>query len=193
MLGSRDDRVASYAVELVHTYTFPTIVITGGEAHRNDLLGTNRKERNEAAHFEKVMRRSGVDQSVLLETDATYTGQNARYTYRLLESRNISPKSILILTKPYMERRALATFEAQWPDKTTELLVSSPRFPALGGYIDQQQSIDTVLNIIIGDMQRIIEYSKLGYQSRQDVPPNIVAAFELLIKAGYTKHLIAKK
>lgn len=55
VLGSCDDRVASYAAELVAKYTFGSIVIMGSAAHQNDLLRTLWDEDAEAENFTAVM------------------------------------------------------------------------------------------------------------------------------------------
>ncbi len=117
VLGSRDDRVASYAAELASMYNYDTIVLTGGAAHHNDLLAANWPEATEAEHFYAVMRASGLKQQVLREDKATNTGDNARFSHQLLVKQDITAQNVLVVTKPYMERRAKATFEKQWPDE----------------------------------------------------------------------------
>lgn len=165
VLGSRDDRVARYAAGLIQKYRFETVVITGGDAHQNELLATNWVEPTEAEHFAAVMKDLGTTRSVLLETKAQNTGQNAVYSYQtLIEAGSVLPRSILLVTKPYMERRAKATFEAQWPDKTVALYVSSAR-QTLIEYVDETQPVDTVINIMAGDLEYIMEYPKRGFQS----------------------------
>jgi len=43
-----------------------------------------------------------------------------------------------------------------------------------------------------GDLQRIREYPKSGYQIEQEIPDEIWNAFEQLVAAGYNRHLIRK-
>ena len=95
----------------------------------------------------------------------------------------------MIVTKPYMERRALATFEAQWPDQHASMMVVS-QGGSLGQYCNKEQPFDVVVNIMVGDMQRIIEYPKHGLQSFQMVPETVLRSYENLIKSGYTEHLL---
>ena len=45
---------------------------------------------------------------------------------------------------------------------------------------------------MVGDLQRIREYPKLGYQIEQEIPAKVWRAYEKLGAAGYDKHLIAK-
>ncbi|MFZ2494940.1 MAG: hypothetical protein WAW60_04190 [Candidatus Saccharimonadales bacterium] len=93
------------------------------------------------------------------------------------------------MTKPYMERRALATFQAQWPDRDVKFYVTSPQL-AMDQYVNADQPRDDVINIMVGDMQRIIDYPKLVFQTEQTILPDVRAAYGRLITAGYTKHLI---
>lgn len=189
VLGSRDDRVAVYGAELCRTHSFKQVMISGGAAHQKDLLATRWSESTEAAHFLKAMRASGYNGEVLLEDQATNTGENAVLSYALLKKQGSLPvESLLIVTKPYMERRALATFEAQWPEKATILHVTSPQL-ILDEYINNEQPFDDVVNIMVGDLQRIIDYPKRGFQSEQHVPSQVLDAADLLKSFGFTMHL----
>jgi uncharacterized SAM-binding protein YcdF (DUF218 family) len=188
VLGSRDDRVASYAASLANKFSYDHIVVSGGEAHHNDLLTTSWDEPTEAEHFLSVMRAGGLTQPVLMEKSATNTGDNAIFSHILLKQQGIQVKDMLIVTKPYMERRALAAFEAQWPGNATILVCSEPT--TLARYCNHEQPIDTVINIMVGDLQRIIEYPALGFQTEQVVPAEVRDAMRVLIEAGFIRHLI---
>lgn len=87
-----------------------------------------------------------------------------------------------------MERRAIATFEAQWPDPAITLRVSSPPL-TFESYCDEQQPVKTVINIMVGDLQRIMTYPARGWQSKQPVPRDVKNAYAHLVLAGYPKHL----
>jgi len=189
VLGSRDDRVAAYAAELTGRFTYNHVLVTGGVAHEHDMLRATWKGETEAQHFAEVLRTSGYQGDLLLEQSARNTGENARLSHKLLESIGVRPKSILLLTKPYMERRAKATFEKQWPEPGVKISVTSQEL-SFDEYVDDAQPAEIVINIMVGDLQRIIEYPKLGYQSHQHVPADVLAAFELLLGAGFTKHAI---
>lgn len=89
-----------------------------------------------------------------------------------------------------MERRALATFEAQWPDTRSKIRVSSMG-GSLGDYCNSEQPFDLVVNIMVGDMQRILEYPKRHLQTPQDVPSGVMSAYLRLVELGFTRHLIS--
>lgn len=188
VLGSIDERVAVYAAELSRKYDYDTVLFTGGAAHADDLLRTTWNE-SEAEHFRDIfVKTGGRARHMLLETSAQNTGQNAVLSYELLvRNGNEVPATIQIVTKPYMERRARATFEAQWPDKEARFFVTSPRIE-FGNYPDSRQSYDTLINIMVGDFERILTYPEHGLQTKQAVPDEAQDAWERLVAAGYIKH-----
>lgn len=189
VLGSRDDRIAAYAAKLSKQHAYSIVIMSGGISHTQDLLATHWGNESEALHFTRIYIKNGGKGNVILEDRARNTGDNAHFSYELLKSKGIRAESILIITKPYMERRALATFEAQWPDAHAKIRVSS-----MGGslvdYCNSEQPFDLVVNIMVGDMQRILEYPRRGLQTLQDVPNNVMEAYQSLIGLGFTRHLI---
>jgi hypothetical protein len=73
------------------------------------------------------------------------------------------------------------------------LLVTSPRVTLddyLNHYSNESLSADDVISIMVGDLQRIREYAGRGYQIPQEIPADVWEAFELLVKAGYDRHLL---
>lgn len=190
VLGSRDERVASYAAELYRRGYGEWLIISGGVAHADDMLRTSWGDKTEAEHFGVIAAGQGVPKDrLILENRATNTGQNIEYTYALLHERRIKPASLLLVQKPYMERRTYATFKKQWPDQQTEIIVSSPPIP-YAEYFDEQNPKSEIMHIIVGDLQRIKEYPEIGFQIEQEIPDKVRHAYETLISAGYTRHLI---
>ena len=85
--------------------------------------------------------------------------------------------------------RTYATFKKQWPDPCTEVRVTSPQIP-YEDYPNDFLTKDDILHTMVGDLQRIIEYPKQGFQIEQEVPKDVLEAMEQLIVAGYTNHLM---
>jgi len=46
------------------------------------------------------------------------------------------------------------------------------------------------IHALVGDLQRIKEYPKQGFQIEQDMPDEVWAAYEYLVAEGYTNRLI---
>lgn len=121
-LGSHDTRVAERAAELYLREYAPLLLFSGG-------LGRVTAERwdiPEAQVFATIAERMGVPSTaMLIEDQSTSTGENCEFSKSLLAQRGIAVRSCSIVQKPYMERRAYATFKKRWPE--VEIVVTSPQ------------------------------------------------------------------
>ena len=123
---------------------------------------------------------------IIIENKATNTGENIFFTKRLLEERGINPKKMIGVCKPYMGRRFYATFKKFWPGK--KLIVTSPSI-SFENYANMEISKEVFINIMVGDLQRIKIYPKMGFQIFQKIPEDVWQAYEKLVKLGFNKHL----
>lgn len=188
-LCSMDDRVAVRVAQLYEQGHGDYIIFSGGIAHRSDPLRPAWVA-PEAEHFAEVAVRHGAPlDKILIENRATDSGENIAFTYQLLEERNLHPKSLLLVQKPYMERRAYATFKKQWPDPGADFMVTSPQI-SYDEYFNSANPKERTIHIMVGDLQRIREYPKLGYQVTQTIPNTVWQAYKQLVRLGYTEHLI---
>jgi ribosome-binding factor A len=73
----------------------------------------------------------------------------------------------------------------QWPD--IECTVTSPLM-SYEEYIEGVNSKDRFLSTMIGDLLRIREYPKLGFQIEQEIPDDVWQAGQELLKLGYDKY-----
>lgn len=141
--------------------------------------------------FSKRAKAMGVaEQDMLIENKSTNTGENILFTKQMLEAKGIHPGKIILVQKPYMGRRAYATFKKIWPG--VDVVMTSPQI-SFENYPNNDFSEDDVINIAVGDMQRIKLYPKKGFQIPQHIPDDVWQAYEALVGAGYTKQLISEK
>lgn len=187
VLGSHDIRVAERALELYKNNYAAWVIVSGGAGKLTEGLF----DKPEAEIFRDVLVSGGVSEArIIVEPKSTNTGENIRFTFELLNSMGMMFESLILVQKPYMERRAYATFRKQWPNPQTQISVTSPlmsyRKYVEEGVIDK----DTIINVMVGDLQRIMEYPKLGLQIEQDIPSDVQVAYEALLAAGYTEHLL---
>ncbi|KAI0486772.1 DUF218 domain-containing protein [Xylaria cf. heliscus] len=184
-LCSLDTRVAERAAQLFLDGYGDYLIFSGGSGK----LTHDRFDKPEAEVFADIARQMGVPAAKLLvEPRSTNTGENVRYTYALLQDKQLSIRSFILVQKPYMERRTYATFKKQWPDQDTQILVTSPRL-SWKDYPNEDNPIDLVINIAVGDLIRIREYPAKGFQIHQDIPQEVWAAAQRLIERGYSSHL----
>jgi uncharacterized SAM-binding protein YcdF (DUF218 family) len=101
------------------------------------------------------------------------------------------PESVILVQKPYMLRRSINTFLAQYPyDKEIKILSSSEK-TSLSDYLNKYTTEqDTIINVMVGDLDRIIHYPELGFMIKDTVPQNVLNSFDYLKEHGYTKTLI---
>ncbi|KIC96170.1 hypothetical protein OI18_02230 [Flavihumibacter solisilvae] len=183
-LGSHDLRVADRATELYLEGLAPLVIFSGGLGNVTRGIWTE----TEADQFAGIAIRKGVPESaILVENKSTNTGENILFTQQLLKEKNLDPRTFIVVQKPYMERRSFATFKKHWPDK--ELLVTSPQLSLLE-YPNEEIPMERVINIMVGDLQRIRIYPAKGFQVHQDIPDNIWNAYEMLVDLGFSSHLV---
>ncbi|ELS55424.1 hypothetical protein STVIR_3666 [Streptomyces viridochromogenes Tue57] len=48
-----------------------------------------------------------------------------------------------------------------------------------------------VVDMLVGDLQRVIEYPKLGFAVEQEVSADVYDAYERLVRAGFDSRLVA--
>lgn len=191
VLCSHDTRVAERGAQLYLEGWGPLLILSGG-------LGTITKhlwKEPEADQFARIAVAMGVPpDSVLIENKSTNTGQNVLFTKQLLADKGVDVRRCIVVQKPYMERRSYATFKKVWPEK--EVIVTSPRVTLdeyLGAYSNEALSTDDVIDIMVGDLQRIQLYPGKGFQIAQEIPDDVWHAYEELVRAGYDARLVERR
>ena len=184
VLGSNDLRVAEHAADLYHQGLAPWLVFSGGLGR----LTEGQFNKSEAEMFAEVAAARGVPESaILMEPLSTNTGENIAFSRELLLARGIDPERLIVVQKPYMERRAYATFMNFWPGK--DIRISSPPI-AFADYFTEALPKELIIQLLVGDVQRIRVYPDKGFQIPQPMPEAVWAAWEELVARGYTHHLV---
>ena len=186
-LGSTDIRTAKWCAKLYKEGWAPIIIFTGANGRMSENVFTE----SEAGMFSKVAQDSGIPENAIkCETKATNTGENIKFSHKALLDLGIVPKKIILVTKPYMLRRAYATFKKQWPDQNCEIICSGIDQTFEEYFKEKNYPFEYVVNVMVGDLQRILEYPTLGYQIPQKMPQSVIDDFEELIARGYTSQLL---
>lgn len=142
----------------------------------------------EADLFATIALDKGVPrEAIFIENKSTNTGENILFTQRLLHDKGLDPKSFIVVQKPYMERRSYATFRKHWPEK--KLFVTSPQL-SFEDYPNNEIPPERVINIMVGDLQRIKIYPEKGFQIPQEIPAGVWRAWERLVEMGFDGHLV---
>ncbi|GAB3173534.1 YdcF family protein [Myceligenerans halotolerans] len=187
-LGGHDTGVADYTADLYHQGYFPQIVFTGANA----TTTLEAFPRGEAVGYRDRAVAQGVpDEAVLVEPLARNTAENVEYSRRMLDQRSIEARSVMFVTKPYHQRRVFATCQVVWPE--VEAYCVSPPLP-LDEYVSSIGDVDRVIDMLVGDTQRLTVYAEKGFiATDQEVPPGVQVAFDRLVAAGYTSRLVPEE
>jgi uncharacterized SAM-binding protein YcdF (DUF218 family) len=183
-LGSHDLSVATCAAELYKADLFPLIVFTGANAPTT----IERFPRGEAVHYREHAIELGVPASaIIVEPKARNTGENISFTREALANNGIDVRTVTLISRPYQQRRAYATCKKLWPE--VEATCTSTPMP-LDEYVASIGDVARVINMLVGDTQRISIYADKGFAIPQTVPKNVQKSYDRLISAGYTERLI---
>ncbi|MBT2438796.1 YdcF family protein [Streptomyces sp. ISL-36] len=183
-LGSHDLGVADVTVGLYRRGMVPLMVFTGATSRTT----RDRMPRGEAEHYRERALELGVPGAVVLvEPRARNTGENIRFSRDLLAERGVGVSSVLLVSKPYEERRAYATARKLWPEVE---VVSASSSMTLAEYTDSIRDARLVLDMLVGAHQRLLIYPARGFMIEQDIPEAVGRAYGRLRDQGFTSRLI---
>lgn len=118
----------------------------------------------------------------------------------------------MLVQKPYMERRSFATFMKQWDTQkfviffcrsdhqhllliyhflsgSVHVQVTSPQL-TFEEYCSGEIPADQIINLMVGDLQRIRKYPSLGFQIEQPMSDEVWQAGLELANLGYDRHTL---
>lgn len=159
---------------------YPVVVFTGGSTSTT----RDRFPRGEAVHYRVHALALGVpDTVILVDAEATNTGANIVNSRALLAAAGYRPESLLLISKPYTERRAYAAVRKLWPEVDVVCASMPIRYGEYAEYIGDEH---LVIDMMARNLQRIIEYPARGFAVPEDVPQEVVAAYKRLLAAGWS-------
>ncbi|MER6533419.1 YdcF family protein [Streptomyces sp900105755] len=181
--GSHDDRVAEYGADLVLRIPARFVVTSGGFGKITAETGRE----PEAVRFRRIMSEYGVpSERILCEDQSSNMGENIQFTHRLIDEREPAApvERAVVVTKPYMKRRALATALKQWPG--IDWVSAAPEL-TFEEYASDDVPERRMIELMVGDTQRIETYAAKGFQVPQEIPREVASAFRQLVDLGFTR------
>lgn len=127
------------------------------------------------------------DSATLLEPRATNTGENIEFSRAVLAQDGIEISSVLLVSKPYEERRSYAMMRKLWPD--VDFVSASTRM-GFEEYADFIGDARMVIDMIVGALRRVFVFPGWGLDIDQEIPDLVVAAYERLCADGFTSRLL---
>lgn len=183
-LGSHDLGVADVSAGFYLRGLAPVVVFTGSTSPTT----RDRMPRGEAVHYRERALELGVPESaVLVEQHARNTGENIRFSRAVLAEAGTDVDSVLLVSKPYEERRAYATARKLWPEVD---VVSASSAMTFEEYVASIGNDRLVIDMLVGALQRLLLYPAQGFMIEQPVPDEVAAAYERLVEAGFTGRLV---
>ena len=188
VLGTNDLRVAEFAAELYAQGFGQLLVCSGGMAHGGDLLATGWARPESEMFADAAVKRGVPREHILLESRALNTAENIRFTRELLCQQGVQPRNLLLVCKPFMQRRVWATMAVEWPEMPAT--VASQKM-TLDEYFTPELPAEKIVPIMLGDLQRIWVYARKGWSAPQRIPAEVMEAYNELVRRGFTQHLLA--
>jgi DUF218 domain len=185
VLGGHDIGVASRAADLNAGGMAPLIVVSGGSRAVPD--GSDSP--TEADAIADVLLNLGVPkEAIALERLASNTSENFWLSAELLRDLGLDPASFLAVTKPYAERRTIATARRRWPAKQVSVTSEVVTFD---DYLAGGIPADRILSHLAGEALRLDAYAATGLiDPGEPVPADILEAARVLQAAGFSSRTI---
>ena len=171
--GGLDLAVPAKAAELYRADYAQIILVTGGKgAFSSEVHG----EDPEAITFANVLRGVGIpEEAIIIEAEATNTGENVSLSVSILRAKGIDICSAILVARPFLMRRVVATFNKQFPDMR---VIPCPPYEDLESYLEFAG--DRAVGRICAELRRVKSYPAQGYMVEQIIPAGVGAAAELL-------------
>jgi uncharacterized SAM-binding protein YcdF (DUF218 family) len=187
VLGGHDIGVATRVAELYTQGAAPLIVVSGGSRAVPD--GSDFP--TEADAIAHALLDHGVPkEAVSLERLASNTSENFWLAAELLRDLGLDPASFLAVTKPYTERRTIATAQRRWPRK---IVAVTSQQATLDQYLAGAIPANRVLSHLAGEALRLDAYAATGLiDPGEPVPEDILNAAGDLQAAGFSSRAIGK-
>lgn len=185
--GCYDEDIPKRCAELYWAGFAPYVCFSGGLGRNTSGLWN----KSEAERFADIAIAAGVPQErIILENKSTNSAENLLFTRKILAEAGVKAEKIIAVHKPYMEKRLWAAMQVYWPN--VHAVYTSPQV-SIEEHIAHAEMVGMtrggVIDTIVGDVQRMALYAKMGYQVPVDIPAGVRTAFDELVRSGYTGQL----
>lgn len=161
VFGSQDLSVPRRAAELYRAGHASTVLVSG----RFGPMTAEVFDKAEALVFrDELIRHQVAGDAITIEVEAGNTLENVRFGMAALRAVGQRPQSALLVSKPFVTRRCLATFRQQHPDVTVR---GCP--PAGSAEERRDRSWVAFASRLVAELQRLERYAASG-----DIAPQVV-------------------
>lgn len=186
--GCHNEDIPLRCAELYHQGYAPRVLFTGG-------LGRNTIDmwsQSEAERFAAIAMAAGVPaEDIIIENKSTNSAENILFTRDKFRELGMDVSRIIAVHKPFMERRLMAAMGVCWPEM--DVVYTAPQVDLdtyISNSVDCGMTEKGVIDVIVGDFQRMDVYAKKGFQIPQQIPETAWQAFRNLVEMGHTGELV---
>lgn len=168
VFGSQDLDVPRRAAELYRAGYASSVLVTG----RFGPMTAEVFDKPEALVFrDELMRQQVAKHVITTEVEAGNTLENVRFGMAALREVGLRPRSALLVSKPFVARRCLATFRRQQPE------VAVRGCPPVGSAADRRDRPWVAFaSRLVAELDRLERYAASGDIAPQTVPAAVSAA-----------------
>ncbi len=170
LFGSQDQKAPSKAYELLREGYAPIVLATGSYG----IYTKGKSHKTEAESFKEALLSLGASQEeILIEPNATNTAENINFGMQVLQKANLNIKKAIVINRPYMMKRILATFNKLFPQIE---VICCPTNYTLDDYINwmDEKQIGRAEKRLKEEVLRLYNYPKQGFFNKVEIPSAIL-------------------
>jgi uncharacterized SAM-binding protein YcdF (DUF218 family) len=172
LFGSVNEKNAQHVGELFKKDKAPKIIISGG-------IGTAKKDpsgfSSEAMYYQDILLGMGIsDDFFILEEESTNSLENVLYSMEKIKELQMDVKSLILVAYPPLLRRAIATFNKQFPEINVVGSAYSP--------IDKDLSDPIVIKRLLREVDKFDKYFKKGDIVEVVIPEDVISDYNYLVE-----------
>jgi len=149
--GASQPQLMERTAQLYHQGMAPLILPSGGP--------TSKVETTEWEFLRDVAISMGIPENAILREDkAANTFENARFSWEVLQQNGINPRKVILVCKSYHARRALLTYQVEFPRDT--VFYVSPITDRTGTTKDNWYLDEQKISYVMNELTKIGQYFK---------------------------------
>lgn len=189
VVSGHDIRLVDEAVKLFEGGGITFVIFCGGHEYGEVRgLKDGGLQGKEADVYRQKAIELGIPKSaILLQDKSKNMGEVVHFVFELVESKGLKRSRSAWIFEPDKQRRGRATLEKQWLGVSVRVTSFQT---SMDKYCNDEISMDTLIRQMVGNIRRIIEYPEKGFQTYQEVPEDVMDAYDNLIALDFTDGLM---
>lgn len=208
VFGNSIPYTAELAAKLYIDGLCKKILFSGGVGHSTSILRENARlkyslpnieDKSEAFILAEIVKQYGnvSVEDILIEEESSNSGENASFSLKLLEQKNISYSNVILIQDPLLQLRSFATLQHYLLGRKMNILSFSPFVPYLNEDFHFNNSneicgiwtLERYIELIIGEIPRLRDDKQgygpcgRGYITHIDIPKAIEECYNLILKS----------